>query len=118
MVGHIEHGAEAVVDGREGGVHHHADRGEGVHDTFDGLERASAALLRLLHETARRHVLLVEAAVSQTAVAVGAVRAVPSIRRAAEGAVRGGERAVGWTVGLLDWARGDRRSHTCQGGGT
>lgn len=118
MVGYVEHSAEAVVDGREGGVQHHADGGESMHDAFDRLEGTSAALLRLLHEAARRHVLLVEAAVPQTAVAVGAVRTVPSIRRAAEGAVRRGERAVGWTVGMLDWARGDWRSHTCQGGGT
>lgn len=85
-----------------------------MHDALDRLERASAALLRLLHEAARRRVLWGEAAVAQTAVAV---RAVASIRRAAEGAVGGRERAVGWTVVLLDRPRGDGRCYTRQGRG-
>lgn len=86
-----------------------------MHDALDGLEGASAALLRLLHEAARGRVLRQEAAVPQTTVAV---RAVTSIGRAAEGAVGGRERAVGWTVGLLDRTRGDRRRHTRRGGRT
>lgn len=90
-----------------------------MHDALDRLERASAALLRLLHEATRRRVLWGEAAVAQTAVAqtAVAVRAVASIRRAAEGAVGGRERAVGWTVVLLDRPRGDGRCYTRQGRG-
>lgn len=118
VVGHVEHGAEAVVDGREGGIQHHADGGESVHDALNGLERSSAALFRLLHEAAWRHVLWEEAAISQTAVAVRAVRTAASIGRAAEGAVGGGVRAVGWAVGLLNWAGGYWRSHACHGGRT
>lgn len=117
MVGHVEDGAEAVVDGREGGVHHHADGREGVDDALYGLEGAATALLRLLDEAARWDVVGGKAVVviAVATVVVRAVRAVATIGRAAEGTVGGREGVVGWAIALLDGARGDRRGHTRHG---
>lgn len=90
MIGYIQHGSEAVIDGRKGGVHHHADRGEGLDDALDGLEGAATAFLCLLDKPTGRHVFttgLAEAAVAQApteppshaiATTVGAVGAVCS----------------------------------------
>lgn len=105
VVGHVQHGPEAVVDGREGGVHHHADGGEGVHDALDGLEGPPAALLGLLHKPAGGDALGAEAVIAQPAVAV-AVGAVASIEGGAIGAIARGEgAAVGRPEGAQAAAR-------------
>lgn len=130
VVGHVQHGAEAVVDGGEGGVQHHADRGERLHDALDGLEGAAAALLRLLHEAAGGHLVpgaqTVVAPQAEGSAPVGptpegsapiAVGAVAAVQRAAVRAVGGAVGAVGakgWTVALLDGTGGHRWGHPGQ----
>lgn len=123
VVGHIQHGPEAVVDSREGGIHHHADGGEGVHDALDGLEGASAALLSLLHKPAGGNALGTEAVIAQPPVAI-AVGTVASIERGAIGAIAWGKgAAVGWPESaqaaarrLLGWSWQNGWGDSCHRG--